>query len=324
MNKKTHVILLILLVPLLISMPSVPVVAASSPEPAAVDADLSFVPTLVLEHRGQRWVFPLRDIGFDGIDPTTLNRTLALEWIAGVLERDLNRPARSAYYHERRIVPEQAGLKVDRQRIEAWFDRIHEVMGQPLAVPVNIVKPRLTAAKLRRLKEKQIGSYLTYYNEWNRNRAHNIHLATEAIDHKVLMPGEVFSFNKTVGPRSQARGYRLARIIVKGEYSEGVGGGICQTSSTLYNSVDKAGLKIVERQRHSKQVAYVPRGRDATVSWGGPDFKFQNQLNEPILIVAKASNGRLLISIYGPEEIHAKPRKVPVAPKQAALLEEVE
>ena len=85
-----------------------------------------------------------------------------------------------------------------------------------------------------------------------------------------------------------------AKIIVRGEFSEGIGGGICQISSTLYNAVDRAGLKIVERYSHSRSVPYVPPGRDATVNWGGPDFSFKNNYNQPILIRAQALPGQSL------------------------------
>jgi vancomycin resistance protein YoaR len=321
-RKKTCFILLMTMVVLLaaflqpnltLGFPKYPRFEAKSIQP--------FVPTMILTYEGKQWVFYLNEIGFDGIDPTTLNQERAMEWIARTLEHELNRPARSAYYRDRRVVPHQDGREVDREQIKEWLNHIHEVMGQPLEVPLNWIKPSLTTEKLQHLKEKRIGTYTTYYNHHNANRSHNIHLSVQAIDHKVLLPGEVFSFNRIVGPRSLGKGYRRARIIVKGEYSEGIGGGICQTSSTLYNSVDKAGLRIVERQTHSKHVSYVPRNRDATVSWGGPDFKFQNQLNEPILIVAKAKYGRLTISVYGPEEIQTVPRKVPTAPKETAQLE---
>ena len=104
-----------------------------------------------------------------------------------------------------------------------------------------------------------------------------------------------------------------AKIIVRGEFSEGIGGGICQISSTLYNAVDRAGLKIVERYSHSRSVPYVPPGRDATVNWGGPDFSFKNNYNQPILIRAQALPGRVFVSISSSDVINYKPRHVPSA-----------
>src|SRR5690606_24482567 len=114
---------------------------------------------------------------------------------------------------------------------------------------------------------KLIGQYVTYYNSRNKNRSHNISLAAKSINNYVLFPGEVFSFNKVVGQRTISKGYMRAKVIVRGEFSEGIGGGICQVSSTLYNAADHAGLKIMQRYSHSRSVPYVPPGRDATVNW---------------------------------------------------------
>ena len=97
-----------------------------------------------------------------------------------------------------------------------------------------------------------------------------------------------------------------AKIIVRGEFSEGIGGGICQISSTLFNAVDRAGLTIIERYSHSRSVPYVPHGRDATVNWGGPDFSFRNNYNQPILIRAQALPGRVYISISSSDVINFK------------------
>ncbi|WP_062047010.1 VanW family protein [Bacillus sp. JCM 19034] len=119
----------------------------------------------------------------------------------------------------------------------------------------------------------------------------------------MLFPGEVFSFNTTVGKRTIERGYLPAPIIIRGELSEGVGGGICQVSSTLFNAVDLAHLKVIQRYSHSKQVPYVPPGRDATVSWYGPDFSFQNNYNQPILIRSFVSGGQMTISLFSSDDI---------------------
>lgn len=94
-----------------------------------------------------------------------------------------------------------------------------------------------------------------------------------------------------VGERISGKGYMPATVIVKGEFSEDFGGGICQVSSTLFNAVDNAGLKVVQRYSHSREVSYVPLKRDATVSWNGPDLIFKNEYNQPILIhIRKQSN----------------------------------
>jgi vancomycin resistance protein YoaR len=141
-------------------------------------------------------------------------------------------------------------------------------------------------------------------------------LATEKINNTVVFPGEVFSFNGVVGKRTKEKGYKKAPVIVKGELSEDIGGGICQVSSTLFNAVDQAGVIILERYHHSKRVPYVPQGRDATVSWYGPDFTFRNAYNQPLLIRAKILGGQVIITVHSSDLINVKRRKVPSASKQ--------
>ncbi|SFJ06871.1 VanW family protein [Thermoflavimicrobium dichotomicum] len=283
--------------------------------PMSSFSSFSGSPYFTLHFQDQEWTLSLSDVGFDGIDPTTLDRQAFRSWLYLVVEKEVNRPPKSATFRNQQIVPHQLGRKVDRKQIENWLDHIHEYMNKRLKLPVIYTKPLLTTEKLKKLKEKKLGSYSTFFDEENKNRAHNIYLSSKAIDHHIVLPGEIFSFNKVVGVRSLERGYQVATIIVKGEYSEGIGGGICQTSSTLFNSVDQAGLKIIEQVSHSKEVAYVPKNRDATVSWGGPDFRFQNQLNEPVLIVSKVRHGKITIQIYGPKTITHVPRKVPLPPR---------
>src|SRR5699024_7644450 len=106
------------------------------------------------------------------------------------------------------------------------------------------------------------GSYVTYFKETNKERSHNIRLSTEAINNHVVFPNDEFSFNEVVGERTKEKGYMKAPVIVKGELSEDIGGGICQVSSTLFNAVDLKGIQTVERYSHSRSVPYVPQGQD--------------------------------------------------------------
>lgn len=188
---------------------------------------------------------------------------------------------------------------------------------------MNNWDPADLTEKLQRVHEKRLSTYTTHYDPALTNRTRNIELSVEAIDHYVVLPGEVFSFNRVVGPRTSERGYLPAAVIVQGEYTEGIGGGICQTSSTLFNSVDAAGLRIIQRVSHSKQVTYVPAGWDATVSWGGPDFQFQNQLNEPILLTAKAQTGKLTVEVYASSDVDFTRRPVPDPPEKQPDTEKV-
>lgn len=273
-------------------------------------------PLLILKSGDRKWILKLDKIGFDGVDPTTLNKDLFMNWFYHVVERQVNRAPQSAFYRYRAVVPHAEGLTVNAKKVEEWLDDIHRYINKPIQVPVVAAVPELSTEKILSLKEKKLASYTTWFSPFSYNRNTNIKLSAYVIDHYVVKPGEIFSFNEVIGRTTSAKGYKAARIIIQGEYSRGLGGGICQTSSTLYNCADRAGLKIIERWSHSKRVTYVPKNRDASVSWGGGDFKFQNQLNEPILIVSDVKNGCIRISMYGPKTISAHPRYVPPAPSE--------
>ncbi|MFC7393807.1 VanW family protein [Scopulibacillus cellulosilyticus] len=229
------------------------------------------------------------------------------------IDRQIYRAPVNAWFNDQgNIVSEKPGFKLNREAFKNLL--YNNLLGNgpsTIEVPRQTIYPKIDSELLSRIREKQIGQYVTYFNPNNRNRTDNISLAADAINNYVVLPNATFSFNKVVGMRTIQRGYKRAPVIVKGELSEGVGGGICQVSSTLFNAVDRAGLQIVQRYSHSKRVPYVPPGRDATVSWYGPDFRFQNKYNEPILIKAKALGGSMIVTIYSSDLIKNTPRKVP-------------
>ncbi len=142
-----------------------------------------------------------------------------------------------------------------------------------------------------------IGSYATAYNP-NISRAVNVSLAASRINNVVVQPGESFSFNQTILPRTAANGYVEANMIVNKKYVLGTGGGICQVSSTLYAAMLSAGLPATERHPHSLKVDYIPEGMDATISGNTLDLRFTNTFAEPIQIQAVADQGTLTISLY--------------------------
>lgn len=147
-----------------------------------------------------------------------------------------------------------------------------------------------------------LGTFTTRYDASNKNRSNNISLASSKIDGTVIMPGETFSYNQTVGKRTIDAGFKEAGAYAGGKVVQEVGGGICQVSSTLYNAVLYANLEIVDRSNHYFQTSYVDAGRDATVSWGAVDFKFKNNRQYPIKIEAVSKNGVTKISIKGIKE----------------------
>ena len=213
------------------------------------------------------------------------------------------------------IIPEQLGLSVNRQGFtENFYSFFFEQNTSTLEIPMYHVYPKVDSELLSDIRSIRIGRYITSFNPRNKKRSTNIKLAVEAINNHVVFPGETFSFNKVVGKRTSEKGYEKAKVIVRGEYAEDIGGGICQVSSTLFNAVDSAGLKIVQRFSHSRHVPYIPPGRDATVSWYGPDFEFKNMYNQPILIQARTLGNLLVIKLYSSEVIEYQPKKVPFPP----------
>ena len=170
-------------------------------------------------------------------------------------------------------------------------------------IPLKITKPKVAVKDLGdKLFKQTLAKYTTIYDAGVYNRAHNVALAAKTINGTILLPGETFSYNGKLGNTNAANGYKEATAYVGGKVVPSYGGGICQVSSTLYNAVLYANLEIVERHNHSYIVSYVPAGRDATVAYGGKDFKFKNTRSYPIKIVASAKNGVVSISIAGIKE----------------------
>lgn len=170
-------------------------------------------------------------------------------------------------------------------------------------IPLKVLSPNVTTNQIgTEAFPDLIASFSTTYSTSNTNRSTNIRLATNKINGIVIMPGETFSYNNTVGKRTAEAGFKSAPVYSGGQVTTGIGGGICQVSSTLYNAVLLANLEIVERQNHGFNPGYVKAGTDATVSWGGPDFKFKNSRNYPIKVVCTAERGTILFKLFGLKE----------------------
>jgi len=166
----------------------------------------------------------------------------------------------------------------------------------PLPLSTPIATPTVTAAPTK--DPNLVSSFTTTINDKNENRVHNIKVAAEELDGTILQPGEIFSFNETVGRRTREKGYKEATIFVDGEKSKGVGGGICQLSTTLYNAALEADLEIVERHRHSREVSYVEEGRDATVVYNSKDLRFKNTKDYPLEIKVSVTEDKVKVSLY--------------------------
>ncbi|WP_260982638.1 VanW family protein [Lysinibacillus fusiformis] len=175
-------------------------------------------------------------------------------------------------------------------------------IGGQVEVPLYLTQSGYSFEDTPYLEEIVVASYTTYFNSADVGRNKNIELSAEAINNVIVGSGDHFSFNTMVGPRDEANGYQPAPEIINKKVVMGIGGGICQTSSTLFNAVDQLPVKYVERHHHSLDIGYVPKGRDATVSYGSLDFRFQNTSDVPFLILTTYGKNFLTIEIRTAEK----------------------
>lgn len=215
------------------------------------------------------------------------------------LHKQLNQEAKNATLDKKNdyaLVDSQVGVNYSLEEAKKAFSKASP--GETFDVPAKITQPKISKEDLEKnLFKDTLGSYSTYVSG-SSVRKNNVKLAGLKCN-SILLPGEEFSFNGTVGQRTIANGFGAAGAYRDGETVSEVGGGVCQASSTLYNAVLLSNLEVTLRYNHSFVSSYVPIGRDATVSWGGPDFKFKNNKDYPIKIVMSYSGGRLHCKILG-------------------------
>ena len=214
---------------------------------------------------------------------------------------EIYKEPQDAYYTEEpfAVYPEVEGIDFDVEAAKAILAEDKE----EYIIPLTITQPNVTINDIgEKAFPNQLATYTTRYDVSDVDRSTNLRLACEKINGVVVLAGEIFSYNNTLGPRTAAAGYKNAKIYENGAVVDGLGGGICQISSTLYNTVLLANLEIVERRNHQFVTSYVPAGRDATVVYGATDFKFKNTRTYPVRIIASAQNGIATVSIYGIKE----------------------
>ena len=195
------------------------------------------------------------------------------------------------------IIPEQLGAEFDVDAAQKALDAAEP--GSTVKVDAVIEYPRVTAEQLKDVLFRDVLGTATTHVSGTAARISNVKLSASSINGTVLNCGDVFSYNETVGQRTAARGYQAAPAYVKGETVDEIGGGICQTSSTLYLACLRSNLAITERYAHRYTPAYIDWGLDATVSWGGPDYKFSNDTDYPVKIVTSYSGGYLTVKLLG-------------------------
>lgn len=198
------------------------------------------------------------------------------------------------------ITPHETGRYIDSKKLLEIISYVESRQNQEyeeILLPVEFIQPLVTKEELEeKLFRDVLASYTTYYKtdtQNNINRGINIGLAAESIDGTILLPGEEFSFNEIVGPRTPQKGYKIAHVYVQGQIRDGTGGGVCQVSTTLYNAVLRANLQVNERHNHMFTVGYVPLGTDAAVSYGYADLKFTNTSGHPLMIKADVNKNSI-------------------------------
>ncbi len=200
------------------------------------------------------------------------------------------------------VLPSKDGIVLDMARLTADMDEAASGDGlRSVVVALRPELPRLSSADVESMGLAALGSqFTTYFDPSNPGRKTNIALAAKLVDGTIVEPGAVFSLNATMGPRSVNRGFDFAPVIAgDGVLRQGVGGGICQYATTLFNAVFFAGLPVVERHAHGLLIAHYPVGRDATVSWGGPDFRFRNDTGKAVMIRSWVDGNALTVAIVG-------------------------
>ena len=210
------------------------------------------------------------------------------------------RPLRRRRESSVRVRPSRPGLAVDGR----WAaDSIAAAAAAPVhqaSLRLKQIRADLTTREAEKLGiRRQISTFTTDMGTSSSNRIHNVQLMAQYIDGTVIKPGDTFSFNDRVGPRTVERGFREGQMIIGSLLLPAIGGGVCQTATTLFNNAFELGLPIVERHNHSFYISHYPMGRDATVSWGGPDFVFKNDLKTGILIKTRYTSSTLTFSFYG-------------------------
>ncbi|HHY79093.1 MAG TPA: hypothetical protein GX516_01790 [Thermoanaerobacter sp.] len=204
----------------------------------------------------------------------------------------------------KQITPDVEGVKVDKEKtlknLKQLIDEL--VKGKTEKTEVEIVAEKVEAKISKSMLEMingRISTFSTVFNLQDVNRSGNLAVAARAVNGTLLLPGETFSLNKTLGPRIIENGYKEAPVIVGNKLVPDLGGGVCQIATTLYNAILRADITITERYHHSFPVAYVPPGQDATISGDVLDLKFKNSTQYPIYIESYIEGNKLVMNIYG-------------------------
>ena len=217
------------------------------------------------------------------------------------IHQEVYKEVKDAYYTKEpfTIHPEVEGVNFDIENAKLILSEKKE----QYEIPLIITKPSKTTKQIgTEAFPDLLATFSTKYQASNVNRTTNLRLAANKINGTVLLPNEEFSYNKIVGERTPQAGFKEAAVFSAGKVVDGIGGGICQISSTLYDAVIMANLDVTVRRNHQFVTSYVPAGKDATVVWGAQDFKFVNTRKYPVRITATVSGGVATVQVWGVRE----------------------
>ena len=252
-----------------------------------------------------RWrIAQLLDLPVDGRTTLAVGGPAADRWL-GRLGRTVERPPQDADFvptaDGARIVPDKPGVSLDANRTAAALLR---AATRPRGSRIAVAAVHTTQAKLTVARAKSMGvvglvsTYTTFYGGVP-NRIHNVQLVANLLDRKLIAPGATFSFNQATGARTAEKGFLEAPVIINGELKTGLGGGVCQVSTTVFNAAYEAGLRITERMNHALYISHYPQGRDATVNYPNVDLKFVNDTGRWLLLRTFVGSSELTVALFG-------------------------
>jgi vancomycin resistance protein YoaR len=278
---------------------------------AARQARVALSAPVTLELGPTRWLVPryrlaeILELPSGGRTALRIGGPAAVAWLKRLGARVERSPRDATFAVDGphvRVVPAQPGLQLD---VNATVDAVLQaaLRRRPALrvarLPVVTQPAKLSTARARTMGiTGLVSSYTTIYGGVP-NRIHNVQLVAHLVDDKLIAPGETFSFNKTTGERNAAKGFLVAPVIVNGELTTGLGGGVCQVSTTVFNAAFEAGVKITARTNHALYISHYPQGRDATVDYPDVDLKFVNDTGHWLLLRTFVGSDALTVSLYG-------------------------
>ena len=304
-------------------------VTATDLAPAAARARLALSAPVRLEFEGTRWKLPrwrlaqLLSLPVAGATDVAIAGPDADAWFKKLRKRVEREPADATFAVEPggiRVVPDRDGLAIDvPATAKALLAAATSATARTAALSVRTAPAERSTAEAQAMGiTGVVGSYYTTYGGIP-SRLHNVALVAKLIDGALIAPGKTFSFNGTTGERTAEKGFEEAPVIINGELQTGLGGGICQVSTTLFNAAYEAGLQIDQRTNHALYISHYPLGRDATVNYPDLDLKFTNDTDHWLLLRTFVGSGSLTVNLYGtPQnrrvETTAQPLRVVGAP----------